>query len=229
MSERFSDRKEAGQLLAQRLAGMRPADPVVLALPRGGVPVAAEVADVLHAPLDLVMVRKIGAPAQPEFAVAAIAEGMEQPEVNDSSDATSVGADARYIERVAREQRLEIARRRHTYLNDRAPLSLLGRTAVVVDDGLATGATMRAALGVVRRRGPARIVLALPVAPREAIDALRGAADDVVCLRQPSFFRAVGDHYVDFHEVSDGEVIALLARHADRARSASDRFSRMRS
>jgi len=229
MIEAFSDRKAAGQLLAQRLAAMRLAEPVVLALPRGGVPVAAEVADVLHAPLDLVMVRKIGAPAQPEFAVAAIAEGMAQPVVNDLATAESVGADAAYIERAAEVQRTEIARRRHAWLDDRAPLSLIGRTAIVVDDGLATGATMRAALGVVRRRGPTRIVLALPVAPRDAIDGLRGAADDIVCLREPPFFRAVGDHYVDFHQVSDGEVIALLARHAARAGPTASRSSAMRS
>jgi putative phosphoribosyl transferase len=226
MSDSFSDRTEAGQLLAQRLALMRLVDPVVLALPRGGVPVAAEVADVLHAPLDLVIVRKIGAPAQPEFAVAAIAEGMAQPEVNASSAAEFVGADADYIERSADLQQSEIARRRHVYLNDRPPLSLVGRTAVGVDDGVATGATMRAALGAVRRRGPARIVLALPVAPRDVIAALRSDADEVVCLREPAFFRAVGEHYVDFHQVSDGEVIALLARHADRARPASARSSR---
>lgn len=206
----FSDRAEAGRLLAGRLAGMGLVDPVILALPRGGVPVGAEIADALRAPLDLVIVRKIGAPTDPEVAVAAIAEGMARPQRSEPWRLERAGADDDYVERAAAAQLQEIARRRRTYLQGRAPLPLVGRTAVVVDDGVATGATMRAALGVVRRRGPARVVVALPVAPRDVVDALQGDVDELVCLRQPVFFRAVGDWYEDFHQVSDDEVVSLL-------------------
>lgn len=210
MEAPFTDRAQAGRLLAERLATMRLVHPVVLALPRGGVPVAAKIAAALQAPLDLVVVRKIGAPADPEVAVAAIAEGMPAPQSNDPRQLAASGADAGYVARAAATQRLEIARRRRAYLDDRPPLRLVGHTAVVVDDGIATGATVRAALGVVRQRGPIRVVLAVPVAPGDVVDALRGAADDLVVLRQPRHFRAVGEHYADFHQVSDDEVIALL-------------------
>ena len=206
----FIDRVEAGRLLAARLAGMALVDPVIIALPRGGVPVAAEIADALHAPLDLLVVRKIGAPTDPEVAVAAIAEDMAEPQVSETWRLELAGARGGYVERATAAQRLEIARRRHAYLHDRPPLPLAGRTVVVVDDGVATGATLRAALGVIRRRGPGRLVVALPVAPRDVLQTLQDEVDDVVCLRQPVFFRAVGDWYEDFHQVCDDEVIALL-------------------
>ena len=218
MDALFQDRRAAGRQLAGRLQAMRLADPVVLALPRGGVPVAAEVAQALGAPLDLVVVRKIGAPAQRELAVAAIADGAGDEPVVDPRTALLAGAGADYIARQAEVERRELARRRATYLQDRPPLPLAGRTAIVVDDGIATGTTLRAALQAVRRRGAARVVVAVPVAPWQAVEALRGEVDELICLAQPADFQAVGAHYVDFHEVPDEEVLALLRAHQAPAR-----------
>jgi putative phosphoribosyl transferase len=204
----FSNRSEAGRLLARRVQAMGLADPVVLALPRGGVPVAVEVARALGAPLDLLLVRKIGAPQQPELAVGAVGEGGELFVDRHLMDLT--GATDEYVARQSREQLAEIARRRTAYLGGRAPLPLAGRTAVVVDDGIATGATVHAALKALRRRGPASVVLAVPVASREAVAALSADVDELVCLAQPALFRAVGEHYADFDQVSDDEVEQLM-------------------
>jgi putative phosphoribosyl transferase len=208
MNVRFADRAQAGRLLAAALLGLKLRDPVVLALPRGGVPVAAEVAAALHAPLDLLLVRKIGAPSQAELAVAAVADGPEL--VLDEQTMAATGASAAYVERRAAEERHEIARRRAAYLRGRPALPVEGRTAVVVDDGIATGTTARAALQALRRRRPARLVLAVPVAPADTVEALRADVDDLVCLRSPEWFGAVGAHYVDFHQVGDDEVVATL-------------------
>jgi putative phosphoribosyl transferase len=205
---RFRNRSEAGRLLGRQLQAMQIPDPVVLALPRGGVPVAAEVARALHAPLDLLLVRKIGAPHQPELAVAALAE--ESDLVTDETSMAWNGVTDEYIERQAEVQRAEIARRRQLYLAGRAPEPLAGRSAIVVDDGIATGTTARAALQALRRRGPARVVLAVPVASPESLAALVPLVDEVVCLSQPSFFRAVGEHYDDFAQVADEEVARLM-------------------
>jgi len=207
MEELFPNREEAGRELARAVMALQPDDPVVIALPRGGVPVAAEVARALHAPLDLLLVRKIGAPMQPELAVAAVADGEL---VIDHETCVATGASREYVESKAAFERQEIERRRAAYLRGRAPLPVQGRTAVVVDDGIATGTTVRAALRALRRRGPARLVLAVPVAPADAVHALRGEVDDLVCLRQPAYFHAVGVHYADFHQVSDDEVVAAL-------------------
>jgi putative phosphoribosyl transferase len=204
----FSNRSEAGRLLARRVQAMGLADPVVLALPRGGVPVAVEVARALGAPLDLLLVRKIGAPEQPELAVGAVSEGGELFVDRRLMDLT--GATDEYMARQAQQQLAEIARRRAAYLGGRAPLRLAGRTAVVVDDGIATGATVHAALQALRRRGPASVVLAVPVASREAVAALSTDVDELVCLAQPALFRAVGEHYADFDQVSDDEVVRLM-------------------
>jgi putative phosphoribosyl transferase len=204
----FSNRSEAGRLLARRVQAMGLADPVVLALPRGGVPVAVEVARALGAPLDLLLVRKIGAPQQPELAVGAVSEGGELFVDRRLMDLT--GATDEYVARQAQEQLEEIARRRTAYLGGRAPVPLAGRTAVVVDDGIATGATVHAALQALRRRGPASVVLAVPVASREAVAALSTDVDELVCLAQPALFRAVGEHYADFEQVSDDEVVRLM-------------------
>jgi putative phosphoribosyl transferase len=204
----FSNRSEAGRLLARRVQAMGLADPVVLALPRGGVPVAVEVARALGAPLDLLLVRKIGAPEQPELAVGAVSEGGELFVDRRLMDLT--GATDEYMARQAQQQLAEIARRRAAYLGGRAPLRLAGRTAVVVDDGIATGATVHAALQALRRRGPASVVLAVPVASREAAAALSTDVDELVCLAQPALFRAVGEHYADFDQVSDDEVVRLM-------------------
>jgi putative phosphoribosyl transferase len=209
---RFADRAEAGRALAQRLLLLHLAGPiVVLALPRGGVPVGAEVARALGAPLDLVLVRKIGAPWQPELAVAAVVDGTPPQTVIDEEVRRSVGVDAHYIELHAEKELLEIARRREVYLRGRAPVAVEGRTAIVVDDGIATGTTMRAALKALRMRRPARLVMAVPVAPPDTIAALRGEVDQIVCLAQPYPFHAVGLYYADFHQVGDDEVIAALA------------------
>ena len=212
----FATRTEAGRLLAHELLALKLIDAVVLALPRGGVPVAAEVASALRAPLDLLLVRKIGAPGQSELAVAAVAEGPPPLVVIDDETLGLSGASRAYVDREAGEELREIARRRTAYLPDRTPLPVEGKTAVVVDDGIATGTTVRVALQALRRRKPARLVLAIPVAPPEVVAALRAEVDDLVCLSQPSYFRAVGVHYADFHQVSDGEVVRILKEARDR-------------
>jgi len=207
----FSDRTEAGRALASQLAKLDLPAPLVLALPRGGVPVAVAVARELNAPLDLLLVRKIGVPWQPELAVAAIVDGQQPELVVDEETRQAAGVDQAYIDAEAKVQLQEIERRRRAYLGERLPLSVQGRTAIVVDDGIATGTSMRAALQALRRRNPAAIVLAVPVAPRETIQALRRQVDQVVCLAQPEPFYAVGMHYRDFHQIEDAEVIAALS------------------
>lgn len=208
-------------MLGARLAALQLADPVVLALPRGGVPVALEVARALDAPLDLLLVRKIGVPWQPELAVAAVMDGAEPVVVVERHIQTETGVKQEYIEQRAKEELAEIERRRRTYLADRAPVPVAGRTAIVVDDGIATGTTMRAALKGLRRRNPARLVLAVPVAPPDTINELRQEVDDVVCLAQPSFFGAIGYFYRDFHQLSDDEVITLMRQAPLAARTAT--------
>ena len=212
MTRTFRNRTEAGRLLGRQLQAMQIPDPVVLALPRGGVPVAAEVARALHAPLDLLLVRKIGAPHQPELAVAALAEGSEL--VTDEESLAWTGATDEYVARQAEVQRAEIERRRQLYLAGRAPVPLAGRSAVVVDDGIATGTTAKAALQALRRRGPARVVLAVPVAAPDSLALLAPLVDEVVCLSQPALFRAVGEHYDDFEQVADEEVARLMRERA---------------
>ena len=212
MIEHFASREHAGQLLARRLAGMKlPAPRVVLALPRGGVPIGAAVAAELDAPLDLLFVRQIGLPWQPELALAAVVDGDEAQVVIDGEVARVARVEPGYIERQTRIGLQEIERRRRVYLGGRPPVPVVGATAIVVDDGIATGTSMRAALKALRRRQPARLVLAVPVAPSEAIDALRNEVDDIVCLAQPFPFHAIGLHYDDFHQLADAEVLAALA------------------
>jgi putative phosphoribosyl transferase len=208
--DRYSDRNEAGRKLAEALAARGYADPVVLALPRGGVPVALQVARALSAPLDLVMVRKIGVPTQPELAAAAVVNGPAREIVVNDEIAAMAGLDRAAIEALAETQLEEIRRRRTIYLKDRAPVELAGRTAIVVDDGLATGATMRAALIAVRRRKPARLVMAVPVAPEDTLARLAGEVDEVVCPLTPRHFYAIGAHYADFAQVPDSEVVRLM-------------------
>lgn len=211
MGRIFANRIEAGRALARRLAGMAlPKPVVVLALPRGGVPVAAEVARALNAPLDLLLVRKIGAPWQPELAVAAVVDGNPPDIVVDELTSRLSGVDDAYIQRHAAEELREIERRRAVYLQGRAPVPVKGATVVLVDDGVATGTTVRAAIKALRRRQPARLVLAVPVAPADSVAALSQEADEVVCLAQPEPFHAIGLHYGDFHQVPDAEVLAAL-------------------
>jgi putative phosphoribosyl transferase len=211
----FADRTAAGRQLAARLTHLKGRKrSVVLALPRGGVAVAAEIARALEAPLDLVLVRKIGAPGQRELAIGAVAEG-EPPEVLlDTGAIGCLDVAKAYIDAETERQVREIARRRGVYrraASGSMPAPIDGRTVVVVDDGLATGSTMRAALHAVRRRNPARVVLAVPVAPADTLEALRPEVDEIVCLETPDPFLAIGLHYADFHQLDDTEVIGLLA------------------
>ena len=204
------NRVEAGRLLGQRLAALKLVDPVVLALPRGGVPVAVEVARALHAPLDLLMVRKIGAPGQRELAVAAVVDGDHPEIVVDEETLRLSGANRAYVDAEAAHALKEIERRRALYLPGRAPVPLTGKSVVLVDDGIATGTTVRAALKALQRSKATRLILAAPVAPADTVARLRAEVDDLVCLSQPEFFHAVGAHYRDFHQIEDDEVIALL-------------------
>ena len=210
MTADFKDRVDAGQQLATAVVRLGLVDPLVLALPRGGVPVAAEVARALHALLDLLIVRKIGAPGQPELAVAAMAEGEPPTVVIDERTSLVTEGDHTYIKREVRTQRAEIKRRCQAYRRGCARLGVAGKTVVVVDDGIATGTTVRAALKALRRMRPSRVVLAVPVASNDTIYELSQLVDDVVCLSQPGFFGSVGMYYADFHQVDDDEVIALL-------------------
>ncbi|MBW8269284.1 phosphoribosyltransferase [Caldovatus sp. SYSU G05006] len=221
----FADRAEAGQRLGVRLRRLSPPleRPIVYALPRGGVAVGAAVAAALgHAPLDLVLVRKIGAPGQPELALGAVVNGAEAETVLNADVVALTGADEAYIARARAQALAEIERRRQLYLAGRPRPDPRGRAAVVVDDGLATGATARAALHALRRRGPARLVLAVPVAPPETIAALRGEADEIVCLAESEIPFGIGGCYADFHQLDDAEVIRLLDAAAAAARSAPE-------
>ncbi|KAA0676299.1 phosphoribosyltransferase [Azospirillum brasilense] len=205
---RFRNRNEAGRCLAASLTHLRDEKPVVLALPRGGVAVAVEVAGAFHAPLDIVLVRKICAPFQPELAVGAIADGGHVETVINPDVAAFVSE--AWIGKETIRQLREIERRRAVYVGDRPRVPVAGRTAILVDDGIATGATMRAALRSVRRANPKRLVLAVPVAPPDIVSELRAEADEVVCLQVPHSFGAIGAFYEDFHQLDDAEVIRLL-------------------
>ncbi len=209
-SYRFADRTDAGQLLAQRLLGMRLHAPVVLALPRGGVPVAREIANLLHAPLDVLLVRKIGTPGQPELALAAVVEGQPPDLVMYEPVRTEHQVTHDWLRKAMQTQLHEIERRRKLYLGGRAPLPVQGRTVILVDDGIATGTTMRAALLALRKRSPGHIIVAVPVAPHGTHAMLSGDVDHIVCLVQPPWFEAISQCYEDFHQLADAEVIACL-------------------
>jgi putative phosphoribosyl transferase len=206
----FADRHEAGRRLAAALAGMAAGNPVVYALPRGGAPVAREIARALKAPMDLILVRKIGAPGDPELALGAIAEGEAAEPVINERVRKGLGCDEEYIQRAKAEALEEIARRRKTYMRGKPGLDPKGRTAILVDDGIATGATARAAIRSLKARGAARVVLATPVAPPETVAALRKEADEVVCLAEPPDFFGISQFYRDFHQLSDAEMMSLL-------------------
>lgn len=208
----FQDRRQAGQKLAATLASYKDQRVVVLALPRGGVPVAAEIAAALHAPLDLVLVRKIGVPQQPELAMGAIVDGDTPLLVRNEDVIAATGISQEDFNAVCAEELAEIERRRRRYLGGRERVDVTGRIAIVVDDGVATGATTRAALRATRLRKPRKLVLAIPVAPTESLAAMRAEADEVVCLEDHELFGAIGYYYGDFHQISDHEVITTLAR-----------------
>ena len=210
----FSDRQDAGKRLAAALLPLKGQDCVVLALPRGGVPVAAPVAQALGAPLDLLLVRKIGAPHHPELAIGSVIDGGTPIVVRDQRMMAETGATPEQFRAICERELAEIERRRKFYLGARRPPELGGKTVILVDDGLATGNTMMAALKAVKRRHPARAVLAVPVAPADTLAQFKDEADDIVCLATPDPFRAVGYFYGNFEQVSDEEVIALLRRQA---------------
>jgi len=211
MTRRFLDRREAGTELAGMLARYR-ANPkaVVLALPRGGVPVGYEVASALGLPLDVLVVRKLGMPSQPELAMGAVASGGAVVLNDDVVRYLPRGSDA--VEQVKARELQELARREESYRGDRPALQMSGRTAIVVDDGLATGATMEAAVRALRSLDAERIVVAVPVASIEARERIAAVADEVLCLQTPSFFNAVGQWYERFDQTEDQEVRELLAR-----------------
>lgn len=206
----FATREDAGRELGERLATMNIANPVVLALPRGGVPVAVEVAKALKAPLDLLLVRKIGVPWQPELAAAAVVDGERPDLVLNEEVMAMVNLGRAEIEDLMKAQLEEIERRRKLYLGNRPPEIVAGRGAIVVDDGVATGTTVRAALTALRRRKPNRLILAVPVAPEESAVQLEAEVDDLVCLQRPVPFYAISQFYADFHQVEDVEVVALM-------------------
>jgi putative phosphoribosyl transferase len=214
----FPDRREAGRRLADRLSAYAGRDDiVVLALPRGGVPVAYEVARALGAPLDVLLVRKLGAPGHPEFAVGAIAAGGVRVLSHDAIAA--LGISPQMLEHLAERERIELERRDQVYHGNRQRVPVRGKTVVVIDDGLATGSTMEAAVAAVRQQGAARVIVAAPVGARDTCRRLRDLADDVVCLETPEPFDAVGLWYHVFDQTTDDEVVALLQL-AGEARSA---------
>lgn len=206
----FLNRQEAGERLVKELLLYKDQRPIVLALPRGGVPVGFEVAKALNAPLDLVLVRKIGAPGFPELAVGAVVDGPAAETVLNEELVRELNIPDAYLEQETKKQLEEIERRRRIYLADRPRADVKGRTAIIVDDGIATGATIRAAVLAVRKAMPARLVLAVPVAPPETIEQLRADVDDTVCLLTPPYFGAISAFYADFHQVADDEVTDLM-------------------
>lgn len=209
---RFTDRSDAGRQLARELGFLRDSDAVVLGLPRGGVPVAFEVAVELGAPLDVIVVRKLGLPAQPELAMGAIGEGGVRI-LNEAvlQRAWVTGAD---LAAVAQRERRELDRQAREFRAGRPRVDIFGRTAVVVDDGIATGSTARAACLVARAQAAARVIMAAPVGSPGSAAVLRGSCDEVYCLRTPESFSSVGEWYEDFAPVPDAEVADLLRRAA---------------
>lgn len=204
----FANREDAGERLGKALARFRGQRPLVLGIPRGGVPVAAQVARALEGDLDVIVARKLGSPFSPELAVGAVtADGMRYlnaPTIDE------LGVPEDYLDQVTKEKRAEAEARERRFRAGRAPFAVEGRTVILVDDGLATGSTMIAAARSVRARHPQRLVIAVPVAPRETCDAMRAEADEVTCLETPEFFMAVGLHYRDFSQTEDADVERIL-------------------
>jgi len=208
----FSDRSEAGKKLAKALQRYQRQHPVILALPRGGVPVAAEVATALNAPLGLVLVRKIGVPWRPELAMGAVVDGAAPIIVRNDDVIRDLAIDEAEFERVCHRELAEIESRRRRYLGELPPIDIKDRVTIVIDDGIATGATIRAALRATRMRAPKRLVLAVPVASTEALAEVGREADDAVCLEPHEFLGAIGFYYSDFRQTSDEEVVEAIAR-----------------
>lgn len=216
---KFKDRTEAGRRLAERLLRYAPDKPVVLAVPRGGVPVAYEIARRLEAPLDIIVVRKLGVPTQPELAMGAVGPGGAM--VLDRATMETAGVSARELTAIVERERAEVARRLREYRQGLVPLDLANRLAILVDDGIATGSSIMAAIEVLRHMGPEKIVLAAPVVPADRVRLLRELADDFVFLATPEPFLAIGVWYEDFQQVTDGQVKDLLFK-ARRQQSAPE-------
>jgi predicted phosphoribosyltransferase len=208
----FQNRTDAGRKLAGALTKYKRRHPVVLALPRGGVPVAAEVATELGAPLDLVLVRKIGVPTQPELAMGAVTDGGQPMVVRNSEIVKLCGVSEEEFDAICKEELAEIERRRRRYIGDRPRAEVKGQVAIIIDDGIATGATTLAAIQAVRSRKPRELVLAVPVAPLDTVKKLHAEVDAIVCLDTLEELGAIGYFYNDFHQVGDEEVIAILKR-----------------
>jgi putative phosphoribosyl transferase len=208
----FKNRTDAGRRLAKALTRYKSLRPVVLALPRGGVLVAAEVAAALEAPLDLVLVRKVGVPNQPELAMGAVTDGAQPMVVRNSEVIEACGVSEQEFDAVANEELAEIERRRRRYIGDRARAEVEGKVAIIIDDGIATGATTLAAIQAVRSRKPKELVLAVPVAPLDTVKKLHSEVDAIVCLDTPEELGAIGYFYRDFHQIGDEEMIATLKR-----------------
>jgi len=215
---RFADRADAGRRLARALRFYRDRDAVVLALPRGGLPVAAEIASALAAPLDVVLVRKIGVPWQPELAMGALVEGEPPIVVRNEAIISAAAIDERAFAAATERARAQLEDARRRLVGDRPRATIAGHAAILVDDGVATGATARAALQSIRRRGAKALTLAVPVASAEALAALKHEVDDLVCLEAPARFEAVGAFYVDFSQVEDEEAVTILSRISPTAR-----------
>jgi putative phosphoribosyl transferase len=222
----FKNRKDAGRRLAARLLQYKDERPVVLALPRGGVPVAYEVAMALNAPLDTVVVRKLGAPGQPELGVGAVVDGDHPQSVLNEEVLRALDVSDDYLNREVALELQEIRRRQERYRAGRPPEPIEGRTAILIDDGIATGGSVRAALRGVRRSDPRQLILAVPVAPPDTVETLRPEVDDLVCLSMPVFFHAVGQFYEDFRQTTDEEVVQLLEAARQQMASAEKQTTR---
>lgn len=206
----FLDREQAGRLLGEVLLAREFDHPVILALPRGGVPVALEIAKMLKAPLDLQFVRKISVPGQPELAAGAVVDGNPPLIILNDSIVNAVGIRQEYIENEATKKLAEIARRRSVYLADRETINVLGRTVILTDDGIATGATVRAALKALRHQKPSKLILAIPVAASDTLAKIESEVDEIICLKTPHPFIAIGAHYNQFDQLEDWQVMAMI-------------------
>ncbi|MGV7222649.1 MAG: phosphoribosyltransferase [Nitrospinales bacterium] len=206
----FEDRTEAGKLLAEKLEKFRDEHPVILALPRGGLPIGYEISKALDAPLDIILVRKIGAPGSPELAIGAVVDGDEPELVLNERVVSLYNSPVDYLEEQKQKQLEEIERRRKLYLAGRPPINVEGKTAIIVDDGIATGSTALAAVHALKRKNPKRVVIAVPVAPADSMQKFEQEADEVICLHNPTPFFAIGAFYNNFNQLTDEDVINIL-------------------